>query len=142
MIKSKRNKAGVLCYWDDKLNASKVKSPKEDIEQINLVAHCRELYPEQFGLMLHPVNESNVPVNYRVKLTKCGILKGASDWLVLWPSNGKPYLAIELKRTRKRDSVISEDQVNFLISAESVGAEACVCYGYKSALHVIEKYLK
>jgi hypothetical protein len=142
MIKSERNKSGVLCYWDDALNASKVKSPLEHIEQINLVAHCKQLWPNEFNVMLHVPNESNVPVQYRAKLSKCGLLKGASDWLILWPSNGKPYMLVELKRSRKRDSAVSNEQVNFLLNAQLIGAEVCVAYGYKAALHAIEKYLK
>ena len=142
MIKSERNKSGVLCYWDEGLNASKTKSPLEHIEQINLVAHCRHRWPKEFNLMLHPVNESDVPVQCRVKLKKCGIRKGASDWLILYPSNGRPYMALELKRSRKRDSSISQDQVDFLLNAEHVGAFACVAYGYKAALHAIELYFK
>ena len=142
MIKSERNKSGVLCYWDETLNASKTKSPLEHIEQINLVAHCRKLWPKEFNLMLHVPNESNVPVQYRNKLSKCGLLPGASDWLILYPSNGKPYMALELKRSRKRDSSISQDQVDFLLNAEHVGAFACVAYGYKAALHAIELYFK
>tara|TARA_R110000782_G_C14758109_1_gene407856 strand:- start:848 stop:1276 length:429 start_codon:yes stop_codon:yes gene_type:complete len=142
MIKSQRNKNNILCYWDEVLNASKVKSPLEHIEQINLVAHCRQRWPEEFNLMLHVPNESNVPVQYRNKLSKCGLLPGASDWLILWPSNGKPYMVLELKRSRKRDSSVSKDQVDFLLNAEYVGAFACVAYGYKVALKSIEEYLK
>ena len=142
MIKSARNKQGVLCYWDDKLNASKVKSSLEHIEQQNLVAHCSVKWPKQFLLMFHPINESDVDVRYRVKLAKCGLMKGVSDWLILYPSNGKPYLVIELKRSRKQDSSIKKEQIDFLLNAEYVGADACVCYGYKAALHVIEEYLK
>jgi hypothetical protein len=142
MIKSQRNKNNILCYWDEALNASKVKSPLEHIEQINLVAHCRQRWPKEFNLMLHVPNESNVPVQYRNKLSKCGLLPGASDWLILWPSNGKPYMVLELKRSRKRDSSVSQDQVDFLLNAEHVGAFACVAYGYKAALKSIEEYLK
>ena len=122
MIKSERNKNNILCYWDEVFNASKVKSPLEHIEQINLVAHCRRRWPKEFNLMLHVPNESNVPVQYRNKLSKCGLLPGASDWLILWPSNGKPYMVLELKRSRKRDSSVSKDQVDFLSNAEYVGA--------------------
>tara|TARA_R110000772_G_scaffold123063_5_gene229282 strand:- start:7569 stop:7997 length:429 start_codon:yes stop_codon:yes gene_type:complete len=142
MIKSERNKNNILCYWDEVFNASKVKSPLEHIEQINLVAHCRRRWPKEFNLMLHVPNESNVPVQYRNKLSKCGLLPGASDWLILWPSNGKPYMVLELKRSRKRDSSVSKDQVDFLSNAEYVGAFACVAYGYKAALKSIEEYLK
>jgi len=142
MIKSERNKNNILCYWDESLNTSKTKSPLEHIEQINLVAHCRQRWPKEFNLMLHPVNESDIKVQYRVKLNKCGLLPGASDWLILYPSNGKPYMVLELKRSRKRDSSVSQDQIDFLLNAEYVGAFACVAYGYKAALNAIEKYFK
>lgn len=140
MIIKKINKSGVLCYWDEYLNASKIKSTFEHVEQINLVAHCRQIYPEQFKLMLHVPNESDVPVQYRAKLNKCGILKGASDWLILVPANLRSYMVLELKRSRKRDSSISKDQVKFLLDAQSVGAFSCVAYGYKAALQAIDDY--
>ena len=140
MITSSKNKSGILCYWHEQLNASKVKSPLEHIEQINLVAHCRQKWPDEFELMLHVPNESDVPVQYRNKLSKCGILKGASDWLILVPAHGRPYAVIELKRLRKRDSSISKEQVQFLLNAGSVGAFACAAYGYKAALKAINDY--
>ena len=140
MIISKRNKSGILCYWDDVLNASKVKSPLEYIEQINLVAHCRQRWPVQFELMLHPVNESNIPVQYRVKLNKCGILKGASDWLILYPAYGVPYMVVELKRSRKRDSSVSAEQSEFILNAIDIGAHGVIAYGFKAALKSISDY--
>ncbi len=140
MIVKKRNHANILCYWDEQLNASKVKSPKEYIEQINLVAHSSQRWIEVAELGMHPVNESDVPVQCRVKLNKCGLLKGASDWVILYPAHGRPYMALELKRSRKRDSSISKEQVNFLLNTESVGAFSCVAYGYVAALQAIEDY--
>lgn len=139
-ILSNRNKHNILCYWDEQLNAQKVKSPLEHIEQINLVAHSSRRWVEVAEMGMHPVNESDIPVQYRVKLNKCGILKGASDWIILYPAHGRPYMALELKRSRKRDSSISKDQIEFLLKAESVGAFACVAYGYKAALKAIFDY--
>jgi len=140
VIISKRNKSGILCYWDDVLNASKVKSPLEHIEQINLVAHSSRKWIEVAEMGMHVPNESNIPVQYRAKLSKCGLLPGASDWLILYPAHGRPYAAIELKRSRKRDSSISQEQVDFLLKAEEVGAFSCVAYGYVAAMQAISDY--
>ncbi len=143
MIISAKNKHGILCYWDEKLNASKVKSPKEYIEQINLVAHSSRRWVEVAEMGMHPVNEADIPVRYRVKLNKCGLLKGASDWIILYPANGRPYMVLELKRSKKSESAaISKEQKAFLLNAESVGAFACVAYGYIAALQAIEDYFQ
>lgn len=139
MITKKRNKSGVLCYW--LTDQPKTKSRTEDCEQIDLVSHCKRYWSEQSSLMFHVPNESKVPAHYRAKLGSMGILKGASDWMILIPSNGRPYMALELKRSRKKDSSVSKEQTKFLLDAESVGAFAVVCYGHKAALQAIDDYL-
>jgi hypothetical protein len=140
MIINKENNKGIMCYWDDVLNASKVKSPLEHIEQINLVSHCNQRWPKEFALMLHPVNEGLIPAQYRAKLNKCGLLKGASDWLILYPSNGFHYMVVELKRSRKKDSSVRIEQSEFILNAVEAGAHGVIAYGFKAALKSIEDY--
>jgi hypothetical protein len=144
MIKSERNKSGVLCYWDDVLNASKVKSPKEPPEQKNLNSHCSKLWPDLSKMMWHVINESggSGDAQYGSSLNRLGRKKGVPDWHVMIPSNGYHGLYVELKRSRKVDSSTSKEQKDFLLMAESLGYKCVIAYGYKAALKSIEKYLK
>lgn len=144
MIKSAKNKTGILCYWDDVLNASKVKSPKETPEQKNLNSHCSKIWPKLSPMMYHIVNESGGTgsAQYGAQLNKLGRKKGVPDWPVMIPSNGYHGLYVELKRSRKVDSSTSKEQKEFLLMAESLGYKCVIAYGYKAALKSIEEYLK
>jgi len=141
MIKSARNRNGVLCYFDDEVN-QKVKSRKEFPEQVDLNAFCEDLYPWEYKLMFHVPNESKCAVQHRRDLNMAGIKKGASDWIILISRKGYGSMILELKRARKRDSTISKEQTDFLLTAEKEGNFAVVAYGFRAALAAIEYYLK
>ena len=140
----KKNTKGILCCWSEELNASKVKSPKEDAEQRQLNGHCSVKWPDLAPMMYHIINESGGmgSSQYGSALNRLGRKKGVPDWPVMIPKNGYHGLYIELKRSRKRDSSVDKEQVKFLLQAESLGYKCVICYGYKAALHVIEEYLK
>ena len=142
MIISKRNRSGILCYWDDVLNASKVKSPKETLEQKQLNSHCNIIYPDLSHMMFHVINESggSGSAQYGAMLNMMGRKKGVPDWLVMVPANGKHGLYVELKRSRKQDSSISKESKAFLLQAESLGYTCIVAYGYVAALKSISDY--
>lgn len=144
MIIKKRNKSGILCYWDDKANASKVKSRKEKNEQIDLNSACSIRYPEEYNMMFHVVNESGSggSAQYGSELNKMGRKKGVPDWMVMIPAFDSCGLFVELKRTRKTDSSISKEQKDFLLCSENKGYVAIIAYGYLSALEAIEDYFK
>lgn len=138
MINKSRNRSGLLCYQLAEQPTSK--SRVEELEQIDLASHCAFRWPEHFGLQFHVANESKASPQYRGKLARMGLKKGVSDWLVLVPAHGRPYMVLELKRARKKDSTISKEQRDFLLSTESVGAFAVVAYGYRAALQAITDY--
>lgn len=141
MITKKPNRAGILCYWDTEVQGKKCRL--EEYEQIDLVSHFKHKWPNPAKMSFHPINESKSAPQYRAKLNKCGILKGASDWIVLFPSNGHPFMVIELKRANKKDAAaVSKEQKEFLVNSKKLGAFACVAYGYKAALVAIEDYFK
>ena len=143
MIIKQVNKHGIDTYHDDVLNASKVKSPPERIEQKNLNNHSKKQFPCQYDSMFHVVNESGGKGSqfYGAKLNDMGRKSGVSDWFVLAPSRGYHGLIIELKRSRKRDSSIDAEQVKFLKRQQELGYYVCVCYGYLAAMHVQHWYL-
>ena len=113
----------------------------EDTEQINFTNHLRHNHPEL--VYFHPINEGLVPVHYRAKQRQKGMLAGASDIIILNANRHFNFLTIELKReSKKLSSTISTAQIEFLKNCEQANGFACVAYGYKAALFVVEQYIK
>lgn len=137
MIIKKRNKAGVMCYWDDEQNASKVKSRKEYLEQIDFVNWARYKYTVLESLLFAPMNEGDAKPQYRSKMKSMGLTSGVSDCILLCNGVG----AIELKRSRKRDSSVSKEQVKFTLGVESAGGFSVVAYGALAAKEALKDYL-
>lgn len=140
MLKAQRNKAGILCFWMTEYQKD-YKSPLEHVEQQQLVTHSKYQWPNESKLMLHPANEGDVSVQYRSKLKKGGLLKGASDWIILHPAGDHPYMVLELKRANKKQaSTISNEQKEFLLATENVEAFACVAYGFEAGIAAMQFY--
>jgi len=141
MIIKKRNRSGILCYWDDVLNASNMKSRKEKCEQIDLNSACSVRFPEEYSMMFHVVNEGGTGgAQYGADLKKYGRKKGVSDWITMVPSCGSHGLVLELKRSRKADSEIKPEQKTFLLNCQARGYISIVAYGYQAALEAIRDY--
>ena len=113
----------------------------EDAEHIDCVAWVRYHYPEHAKLILHPVNESKVPAQYRGKLSKMGLLPGVSDLILLYPATGHPYAMFELKRRDRTKSRLSTTQRGTLMAGDNVGAFASVCYGFDQFKIAFAKYI-
>lgn len=96
-------------------------------------------YPE-LELMYHIVNESNVPVQYRVKLKRMGIKSGTPDICLPIAKKGYNSLYIEMKRTK--GSKTSEEQIKRIEMLNKYGNMAVICYGADEAIKTIENYLK
>jgi hypothetical protein len=138
MIIQKKNKAGLDIFYLE--NQTQLKNcQSEDVEQMQFTFDLRYNYPDL--LYLHPVNEGNIPVNYRDKLLKKGLLPGASDIIILKPNKHFSYLVIELKRQCVSKSKISQNQKEFLESVKNQGGFACVAYGASAAVFIVEEYL-
>ena len=138
---NKRNRSGLLCYWDETLNASKVKSPKEKFEQINLNSFCTKLWPDEYEMMWHTVGEGKRDAFYGAMLKQRGKKDGVPDWVVAIPRGGYGCLFIELKRSVKSDSSIPKSEKDFLLNSEKWGNKCVVAYGYLAALEAIKDYL-
>lgn len=137
MIIKQRNKSGVMCYWDDEQNASKKKSRKEYLEQIDFVNWARYKHPILKSLLFAPMNEGDAKPQYRSKMKSMGLTSGVSDCILLCNGVG----AIEMKRSRKRDSGVSKEQVKFNLCVESAGGFAVVAYGALAAKEALKDYL-
>lgn len=96
-------------------------------------------YPE-LALMFHIPNESNVPVQYRVKLKKMGLKSGVPDICLPVARGGYHALYIEMKRTKR--SATSEQQKWTIAKLNAVGNIAIICKGAEQAIENIVEYLK
>ncbi len=114
----------------------------EEIDQINSVSWFRYTYPEYHYLFFHPVNEGKIPVQYRAKLKKCGMLPGMSDCVLLVSSMEYPYALIELKRKDRTKSKISSDQRAVLNAAADGGAFAAIACGAEEFKKAVADYLQ
>ena len=141
MIKLERNKSGVLCAWSEEENESKQKSRIEKYEGWDFAAHVNHHMPELE--MFHVANEGAFSPQHRDSLTRSGVRSGVSDYAILYRTlEGHPFALIELKRSRKRDSSISNEQVDFLLSREQQGGFCCVAYGATAARAISELLYK
>lgn len=137
MIKLERNKSGVLCAWSEEENASKVKSREEKYEAYDFFAHVNYHHSEL--KMFHVANEGAFSSGHRNHLTRSGVLSGVSDYVILHRTlEGHTFALIELKRSRKRDSSISKEQVDFMLSRERQGGFCCAAYGKNAAIAIVE----
>lgn len=96
-------------------------------------------YPE-LALMFHIPNESNVPVQYRVKLKRMGLKSGVPDICLPVARGGYHALYIEMKRTKR--SATSEQQKWTIAKLNAVGNIAIICKGAEQAIENIIEYLK
>lgn len=134
MVKSERNRNGVLVYV---LKDQPAKSPKERWEQIHIMQLIRAHTPGEAALTWHTVNESDSKVQHRADLQRAGMMKGVSDIISI--SGG--VACIEMKRARRSNSQISKEQTRFLLDAEKAGHFACVAYGAVAAWYAWCDYL-
>src|SRR5574343_741110 len=137
MIKLERNKSGVLCAWSEEENASDQKSRIEKYEGWDFAAYVNHHMPEL--MMFHVANEGSFSPQHRDSLARSGVRSGVSDYVILHRTlEGRAFALIELKRGRKRDSSISKEQVDFLLSREIQGGFCCAVYAKSAAIAIVE----
>ena len=137
MIKLERNKSGVLCAWSEEANASNQKSRLEKYDGWDFAAYVNHHMPELE--MFHVANEGAFSPQQRDSLTRSGVRSGVSDYVILHRTlEGRPFALIELKRSRKRDSSISKEQVDFMLSREQQGGLCGIAYGTTVAKAIVE----
>ena len=116
------------------------KGRPESAEQIDFASWCRYHYPEDAALCLHPVNEGHMTAAYRIDLIKQGMLKGASDWIMLFSGARFPAGVIELKR--ENGGTLSRDKMLFLYRASRDGKFAAAAFGCECAKLAFLDYKK
>lgn len=118
----------------------------EKAEQIRLfcwAANNRDRYPQL--KWLHAIPNAN---SHRQVAEGCRA--GVSDVCLPYPVQNKLnwvwwhglYIEMKLeKRRNQKNGGLSDEQIDFLNYAKSVGYCAEVCYGWEAAVKVIEEYL-
>lgn len=101
-------------------------------EQVDFVSWVREHWPDDAALMIHPANEGKVSAFYRQQQAKAGMLKGASDILLMRSGWRWPSALIEFKRCAW-STVPSAEQKRVLELAAADGKFAAVVNGLEAA---------
>jgi hypothetical protein len=112
--------------------------PIEDADLVAVFAYIRLKYKDK--LIFHPVNEGNMPVQYRAKLKAKGMKNGIPDIILLSPGAKHSYGVIELKRANGVFSDLTKEQKENLEQAHGEGGFAAVAFGYDAAIAALVEY--
>lgn len=110
--------------------------PPEAIEQVTFFNVLRRDYPELAMVATHIRNEGKRHSMQTMKQKAEGMVKGASD--VIIPAS--MAFVCEIKRQDHTQSRWQEGQENYLLTAQKLGAFACVALGHKGALEALEAW--
>lgn len=126
----------IECIPGDYLTFRPVENPKacrpELSEQIDFIAWLREFYPSHAAMTVHPANEGILLPHYRQQQIKAGLLKGASDVILLKAGASHPVGLLELKRCWRKSKPTSE-QCDLLRLAAADGKFTAVAHGAEAA---------
>lgn len=115
--------------------------PLEDTDLINLVAWFSHHYPHLESLLVHVPNESDMPVQGRVKAKMKGVRSGVQDLILFKKQGDYSGLCLELKRRDKAKSKISKNQNNYADEFSNEDFFCSFCYGLDEAKKCIKEYL-
>lgn len=109
--------------------------PGETPEQITAIGLIRKT--TIFGdIVIHPKNEGKRTKMQQAADYAKGMTVGASDIVI--PCS--PAFVCELKRKDHTKSSISNEQVKFLLTAQKLGANACIALGHEAVLEALRYY--
>lgn len=109
---------------------------KEDAFQMA----CAQYLDSIRVLWMHPVNEGQIPVQYRVKLKAKGLKSGAPDVMIFEPSGHYNGLSIELKIWPKK---ARKEQIEWAERLEKREWKTVKeCYGFDDFKKIVDEYLK
>lgn len=115
-----------------------VKRHTESNEQIAAMDWLRAQHPNIAQHTLHIGNERKASYYAGYIMKRMGVLKGASDLFMAWPSGGFHGLFIEVKSKIGRPSA---EQKAFLQRMKDVGYRAEICYGAEEVISTMKNYL-
>lgn len=110
----------------------------ESNEQIAAMDWLRAQHPAIALHTLHIGNERKATYYAGYIMKRMGVLKGASDLFMAWPSRGYHGLFIEVKSKIGRPSI---EQKSFLQRMKDVGYRAEICYGAEEVINTMKEYI-
>lgn len=114
------------------------KCPREAIEQITFFNWVRREYPNTYGkIATHIRNEGKKTVQQQMRHKAEGMTTGASDIMI--PAK-IPFIC-ELKRQDRTLCAISNEQIEYLKTAQELGAFCCVALGFEAAKEAFLEWL-
>ncbi len=113
------------------------KCPVESAEQITFFNTLRRDYPELGRIAIHPRNEGKRTANQAQRQKAEGMTAGAADIII----PGSPAFVCELKRADHTLCAWEPDQLEYLATAQTMGAFVCVTLGHKAALEALEIWI-
>ena len=119
------------------MNTVKKKHTESD-EQIAAMDWLRTQHPNISLHTMHIGNERKSSYYFGCIMKRMGVLKGASDLFMAWPSKGYHGLFIEVKSKIGRPSVAQKE---FLQRMREVGYKAEICYGADEVIGTMKDYL-
>lgn len=115
-----------------------VRNHTESNEQIAAMDWLRAQHPNIAEHTLHIGNERKATHFAGYIMKRMGVLKGASDLFMAWPSGGYHGLFIEVKSKTGRPSSF---QKAFLQRMRDVGYRAEICYGAEEVINTMKEYI-
>lgn len=110
----------------------------ESNEQIAAMDWLRLQHPKIALHTLHIGNERKASYYAGYIMKRMGVLKGASDLFMAWPSGGYHGLFIEVKSKIGRPS---PEQEAFIDRMREAGYRAEICYGADEVINTMKDYI-
>lgn len=111
----------------------------ESNEQIAAMDWLRAQHPDVALHTMHIGNERKATYYAGYIMKRMGVLPGASDLLVAWPSGKYHGLFIEAKSLTGKPTKL---QIDFIDRMNKKGYFAIVCYGAEDMISTMKWYLK
>lgn len=115
-----------------------VRRHTESNEQIAAMDWLRAQHPNIAEYTMHIGNERKASYYAGYIMKRMGVLKGASDLFMAWPSGGYHGLFIEVKSKIGRPSPM---QKAFIERMRAVGYKAEFCYGADEVINTMKEYI-
>ena len=109
----------------------------ESSHMITFLNTLRREYPEYAKCCLHIRNEGKRTRQQIEKEKAQGFVTGAADIILV----GNPSFVCEMK-SQSPSAKISKEQIEFLLSAQRLGAFSCVALGHVGAIEGFNEWLK
>jgi hypothetical protein len=112
--------------------------PTENAEQVTFFSRIRKKHPDSWGkIAFHPRNEGKRTHFQAAHQTSEGMTSGTPDVVI----PGSPTFLCELKRRDHTQSTWQKGQEEYLRTAQSKGAFACIALGVDAAETAFNDYL-